>query len=199
MHLLYDTLAARLLVMVSDPDVKHSQLMKMLRSMRRVVRIMIETRLWLYQRDMKARMLADPAWRARVIAQLGGFTMIARWRERWTAWHAKGIGGQHRGPRAQKGQSSPQYESSPDKEMKQFCLAPMPSGFYTRRTGFGVGACRPYRSLPPRSPFAKPIPLMADEIMPRAGRTSPQSYGYSNGLQRESDQTQTPPPIFTPP
>lgn len=216
LRLLFEILTARLALLAADSHKNHCQITKLIRTIGRVVRMIIDTHVWLYQRDMKARMLSDPDWRARVIAQLGGFSAIQRWRERWTAWHGKGIGADRRGPHnRQNAADTAAPRSSAHAEIphsgtshagklktgpKQFCLAPMPQGFYTRLSRPRDEAPhRPYQSPPMRSPFAKLIPLTADEIIPRRSHTPHRRRDRQGESAPRRDDHTAPPPRPYPP
>ena len=163
----------------SDKMVRHA------RAILRLTRIVIALEVDRYHSALKDKMLADPAWRGRVFAELGGVHGMQRWQARF-AFH------QHADPNSFRGHDAPHHNSANDAfanhaftnhdgakihsryktdSAGQFRLAPLPRPSqphqFLGRADNETGERR--------SAFHQPIPLLPRELTPRAMKPPPPS------------------------
>ena len=75
-------LFALLMAEAATLDPMGGKLLRLVRSIARLMRAIIHAEVIIYQSRMISNMLSDPAWRARVIAGFGGYTGLYEWQRR---------------------------------------------------------------------------------------------------------------------
>lgn len=158
-------------------DLSPTKLLRTAQTIRRLIRAVIMFETMIYQAQVKAAMLADPAWRARVIENLGGWWALRDWTARRVAavrrtqafqndkFKAAFIAGRARdGLGAQGGKPSPKRkDASPIKERRQFRLPPLERQFYGR-IAIERDAAREAASRRYISPMSRPIEVTPYEL-----------------------------------
>jgi len=175
MHDLYDVLLARALAAFNGQDMPPAALHRLVRSIARMVRMIIAMEVWVYQRAVKAKMLSDPAWRSRVIEDLGGYWALRRWRARM----ALGYQPPRERPEDRAQPNNPE-RAGRHIDPRQFRLAPYPRDFYGSKAR-DIFALDPiYTPAPSISGFDRPIPITPDELAPLPPAEPPRHVYYPN-------------------
>ena len=158
------------------------------RAILRMTRIVIAAEVTQYQRALKDKMLADPQWRGRVFAELGGVHGMQRWQARFASH-------QQAGPNSFQGHDSRFHDSRlhdfPHHDVTDYAFtnhdgAKIHSRYKTDSAGQFRLAPLPRPSQPRQflgrivhetgerpSPFDQPIPLSPRELTPRALKPLP--------------------------
>ncbi|WP_371396734.1 hypothetical protein [Fretibacter rubidus] len=131
---------------------------KLIRTMRVLIAQMTDIRVTVFQHETKNAMLSDPAWRARVIADLGGRAALYRWQEKSRAPikdYSAHISVSRKTP------SRPLVPSK-----RAFRLPPLVRGYMSRKA-VADRDWRPYMPAPHISPFDRPITVSPEELLSR--------------------------------
>ena len=138
-------------------DMALPKLTRLTRTICRLARMIMSIDVYLYQSKVKAEMLADIDWKARVIDELGGYPALRLWQARFDV-----------GPMDSRTKPFVPREraAAPRKPTaRQFRLAPLPRAtFAGERRSEARNDFAP--SAPPISGFDRPIPLEPWELWP---------------------------------
>lgn len=193
-------LLALLVARAQDSALSASRLLRLVRTIERLGRAIIMAEVMVYQAKVKAAMLADPVWRARVIWELGGSEVIETWRQSFRQSFRQRFQPRFRQrlqQGAQSGRSSgaappPQKSgrkgplSTPERK-SQFCLARPPRAYHGRAQADGQGEGM-HQAKPKLSPFDVPIPLMPHDLFPPLETKSAAGVSESRKAHNETQE-----------
>lgn len=190
LRILMDALAKAALA----PDLTIDKQNSIIRLFGKVARLIMRGEVWIYQARVKAQMLANPARRAKVIAELGGYKGLMRWKSRYLAGAPPPITSFSSMP-------SPRSVSDrPTSSGREFKLPPLPRASSSR------SRCAEPVETPyvPKDPFKAPIIVTVSELLRRskpAQKVSGETpfASYDSCVAQVQSQTTFPPPTPLPP
>ena len=176
---------------------------RLIRTMHGLLRVIITVEAYVYRADLKARMLADPAWRRRVIAQLGGLIGLQHWQDRMRQSEARlspaPSAPQSPNQDSQNQDKKTQPRNSDDKDACQFRLPPISRAAYARAERDIFAPTRAYNFKPLSALYDAPIPVTPCELRPiRRGHRGPPNEFYPHSplvdIAWRDDPPERPPP-----
>lgn len=200
-----------------------TKMMRQSRAILRLTRLVITAEVTRYQSALSAKMFADPMWRRRVFAELGGLHGMKAWQQRYlkaanaeafpprkTASASPNTGpntGPETAPNIEACQKPKNHNRYKTDSKGQFRLAPLPRPHQARTHGLTPMSAAPNQAVS-KDPFAAPIPLHSNAFSPYSARDTKylcENFGrvqyyapahdpYGDGITSDPDKAAIKPP-----